>query len=254
MNAVRRTQLEDVANRFADARRTRQPIDALPVELAPVSLEEAYYVQDRLIEEYGEIGGYKVGAGAADAEPMFCPMPARWMAASAATFAAMRMRGVEAEIAFLLGRDLPARATPYTDDEVYAAVASCHPAIEVLESALTDPLKPELRLQQIADLQMHGGFCHGPAVENWRSIDWSKERVMLAVEGSIRVERTGSNTAGDLRRLLPYLANAGAARTGGLYAGQWITTGSWTGVTVAGERAAADAHFSTAGIAAIRFA
>ncbi len=52
---------------------------------------------------------------------------------------------------------------------------------------------------------------------------------MLAVDGMVRVERTGSNTSGDLMRLVPWLANEGAVRTGGLKAGQWITTGSWTG-------------------------
>ena len=37
---------------------------------------------------------------------------------------------------------------------------------------------------------------------------------------SVRVERTGSNTSGDLMRLLPWLANEGAARTDGLKTGR----------------------------------
>ena len=129
-----------------------------------------------------------------------------------------RFRGLEAEIAFLMASDLPPRAKAYTREEVVAAIASCHPAIEVLESGLLDPTKSD-KLSKIADLQMHGGFVHGAAVGSWQKIDFSKEHVVLAVNGVVRVERTGSNTSGDLMRLLPWLANHGATRTGGLKAG-----------------------------------
>ncbi|HZL25792.1 MAG TPA: 2-keto-4-pentenoate hydratase, partial [Acidobacteriaceae bacterium] len=162
-------------------------------------------------------------------------------------------RGLEAEIAFLVGEDLPPRATPYTREEVLAAMASCHPAIEELESAFVDPLTTT-RNCQLADLQMHGGFIYGSAFADWRQADFSKEHVTLAVDGSVRVERTGSNTSGDLLRLLPYLANEGAARTGGLRRGQWITTGSWTGNTLGFAGSTVDVEFSTAGNVSLRFA
>jgi 2-keto-4-pentenoate hydratase len=55
-------------------------------------------------------------------------------------------------------------------------------------------------------------------------------------------------------RLLPYLANEGAVRTGGLKAGQWITTGSWTGNTPAAPASHVDAAFEHIGTAALRFA
>ena len=77
---------------------------------------------------------------------------------------------------------------------------------------------------------------------------------MLSIDGVVRVERTGSNTSGDLLRLLPYLANEGAARTGGLRAGQWITTGSWTGNTLASAGSTVEACFSTAGLVQMFFA
>ena len=66
-------------------------------------------------------------------------------------------------------------------------------------------------------------------------------------------ERTGSNTAGDLLRLLPWLANEGAARTGGLQAGQWITTGSWTGSLVVEARATVGATFASLGTVTVTF-
>ncbi len=257
MTGTRQGELMQAANLLLDARRTSTPIADLPPALQPTSPDEAFYVQSQMIQAYGEIGGWKVGAPTAEATPIAAPMPRAWMAGNGAMLAtgSHRFRGLEAEVAFLLGKDLPPRATPYTDDEVRDAILSCHPAIEVLESALLDPTDPGVnRLSQVADLQMHGGFVYGTACEQWRDIDFNQEHVTLAVDASIRVERTGSNTSGNLHRLLPWLANEGATRTGGLYAGQWITTGSWTGVTLATAGSAVDAHFHSLGRVGFRFA
>jgi 2-keto-4-pentenoate hydratase len=253
MTGEREKQLMSAAAMLLDARRTNTPIEDLPVDLRPVTLDEAYFVQDRLAIAYGEIGGWKVGAPTADATPMFAPMPWAWIASNNALLGGRhRFRGLEAEIAFLIGKDLPSREKAYSRDEVEAAITSCHPAIEVIESGLADPLQAT-KLSMVADLQMHGAFVYGAAVADWQRIDFSKERVTLAVDGVVRVERTGSNTSGDLRRLLPWLANEGAARTGGLKAGQWVTTGSWTGVSLAIAGSQVDVDFSTAGGVHLRF-
>lgn len=247
-------RLTDAANALLDARRTGHLMTDLPANLQPQSVEEAYAIQDRVASAFGEIGGWKIGAGSPDATPMYAPMPLAWIAGSGSTLTGerWRFRGLEAEIAFLVGADLPARTQPYTREEVLAAMVSCHPAIELLEPAFEDPAKAT-RLATIADLQMHGGFVYGPAVINWQAIDFTQEKVMLAVDGIVRVERTGSNTAGDLLRLLPWLANEGAARTGGLRKGQWITTGSWTGYTLGSPGSAVEVAFSTAGRVDLRF-
>jgi 2-keto-4-pentenoate hydratase len=250
----REAQLLEAVNTLLDARRTQTPVDDLPAELQPTSLEEVYWVQDELARSYGQVGGWKVGAPTPDATPLFAPMPQGWMGPSGTLLSTMkhRFRGLEAEIAFLLGHDLPPRETPYSDDEVYAAVAGAHPAIEVIESGLADPLSAA-RNSMLADLQMHGAFIFGANQPDWRKIDFTQERVTLTVDGSVRVERTGSNTAGNLLRLLPWLANEGAARTGGLRAGQWVTTGSWTGVTLATSGSTAEVRFDSMGKVALRF-
>src|SRR5215469_6276459 len=254
ITAAREQDLMNAADLLLDARRTNKPIADLPKNLRPVTLEEAYYIQDRMSWAYEAIGGWKVGAPSPDATPAFAPMPAMWMSCSGCEMRGVthRYRGVEAEIAFRMGADLPPRETPYTREEVTAAIASMHPAIEVLESALVDPTQAT-KLTAVADLAMHGGFVYGDAVPNWQIIDFSKESVTLAVDGAVRVERTGSNTAGDLMRLLPWLANEGAYRTEGLKKGDWITTGSWTGVTQGAGGASAEAKFSTAGRVNLRF-
>jgi 2-keto-4-pentenoate hydratase len=254
ITGAREQDMLNAADLLMDARRTNRPIVDLPKEYRPVTLDEAYLVQDRMSWAYDAVGGWKIGAPSPDATPTFAPMPAAWMSCSGCELRGMthRYRGLEAEIAFLMGADLPPRETPYTREEVIAAIASMHPAIEVLETALADPTQAT-KLSVVADLALHGGFVYGEAVPNWQSIDFSKESVTMSVDGSVRVERTGSNTAGDLMRLLPYLANEGAGRTEGLKRGDWITTGSWTGMTQGTSGAAAEARFSTAGQAYLRF-
>jgi 2-keto-4-pentenoate hydratase len=255
MTGLRESQLMQAANLLLDARRTLTPMDELPGELIPASTEEVDFIQDRVAEGFGPVGGWKVGAASLEATPAAAPMPKAWISQSGSLLAASahRFRGLEAEIAFLLKADLPPRATPYTNDEVYAAVASCHPVVELLESGLRDPTEAAVRMSKDGDMQMHGGLVFGPAYDQWQSVDFHQERVSLAIDGVVRVERTGSNTSGNLLRLLPWLANEGAARTGGLFAGQWVTTGSWTGYTVALPSSTVDVHFSTVGSVALRF-
>lgn len=255
ITASREKDLISAADILLDARRTAKPIADLPKGLQPQTLEEAYFVQDRMSWAYEEIGGWKIGAATPDATPGFAPIPKAWITCNGCAMGGEthRYRGLEAEIAFLMGADLPPRDTPYTRDEVIAAIASMHPVIEVLESAFLDPSQVS-KMCSTADMAVHGGLVYGAAVPNWKSIDFAKESVTLAVDGAVRVERTGSNTAGDLMRLLPYLANEGASRTEGLRKGDWITTGSWTGNTLATAGAAVEARFSTAGVAYLRFA
>jgi 2-keto-4-pentenoate hydratase len=255
MTGAREKDLIHAANLLLDARRTNTPIADLPTDLRPVTLEEAYFVQDRMSLAYEDIGGWKVGAPNADATPSFAPMPKAWIVASGCKLVGVthRYRGLEAEIAFKMGADLPPRSNPYTREEVVAAIESMHPAIEILETALVDPDKAT-KMTTVADIAMHGGFVYGDPVSNWQGIDFKNESVTLSVDGTVRVERTGSNTSGDLMRLLPWLANEGASRTEGLKKGDWITTGSWTGNTLASAGSRVEAAFTHAGRVYLRFA
>ncbi len=237
------------------AARNGEPIADLPAELVPADISEVYYVQDGIAATFGDIGGWKIGAPTPEATPLFAPMPLAWISASGSRLSGehWRYRGLEAEIAFLVGEDLPPRAVPYSREEALAAMASCHPVIEILESALIDPMVAP-KFAALAALQLHGGFVYGPAIENWQRIDFNKETVTLSIDSVVRVERTGSNTSGDLQKLVPWLANEGAARTGGLRKGQGITTGSWTGNLPTTNDVRVDVEFTTAGHVELSFA
>jgi 2-keto-4-pentenoate hydratase len=252
---------------LAQARRTLDLLENLPEELRPRTLEESYAVQDRVAGHFGPVGGYKIGAPTPEATPLFGPMPLFAPPAEPGGFPRAaageevlvggplrRMRGIEAEICFLLGRDLPPRSEPYTREEVVAAIASAQPGLELLESAFADPDSVE-KLTMMGDLQINGGYVLGPPLPGWQAVDLTKESVRVTVDGEVRFAGTASNAAGtDLLRLVVYLANEGAARTGGLRAGQVITTGSWSGKTLAQAGSTARIEFSTFGGVKIRFA
>ncbi|HTZ89388.1 MAG TPA: hypothetical protein VMA71_03555 [Alloacidobacterium sp.] len=250
-------RMRQAAELLLAARRDSQLIENLPEALRPHTLDEAYALQDIVAEALGPIGGWKVGAPSPDATPVYAPMPlVGGFAQSGQTLSKShrRYRGVEAEIAFRLGKDLPVREKPYSREEVTSAIASAHPVIELLEPAFIDPDTVD-RLSMIGDLQMNCGLTYGPAFPAWQSAELEKESVTVTIEGVVRFEGTASNAAGtDLLRLVIWLANEGQRRTAGLKAGGWITTGSWCGKFNANPGSEARVTFSTFGTVQIYFA
>lgn len=240
-------RMRQAAELLLKARREVMPIHELPGNLRPYALDEAYGLQDIMAQALSPIGGWKVGAPTPDATPVFSAMPL-WggFAASGDRIgsAFKRLRGVEAELAFCMGKDLPRRTRPYSREEVIDAIESAHPAIELLESAYLDVDKVD-RFSLIGDLQMNGGFARGAAVPGWQSHNLTEESVSVTIDGKKIFEGTASNTAGtDLVRLVTWLANEGSYRTGGLKSGQWITTGSWSGKALAKAGSTVEARFS----------
>ena len=195
------------------ARSTGEQLAQLPPGSAPADRPAAYAIQELVARSLGPVAGWKVGAAGPSAEPFLAPL---------------HRIGVEAEIVYLVGRDLPPRAQAYGRDEVLAAMAGVHPAIELVDSRFRD-LAAVDRLSQLADQQNHGALLVGPPAAAWAGVDAAREPVRLTIDGEIRAEAVGGNSAGDPVRLLVWLANEGSRAWGGLRAGEAITTGSCTG-------------------------
>jgi len=141
-------------------------------------------------------------------------------------FGANYMKVAEAEFAFRMGQDLPPRATPYSIEEVLAAVATLHPAIEVPDSRYDDFVivgAPQL----IADNACAHDFVLGPAAPGtWRSINLSAHRVVGSVAGQLEREGVGVNVLGDPREALTWLVNELSQLNVPVRAGQVVTTGT----------------------------
>ena len=134
--------------------------------------------------ELGRIGGWKVGAAGPDAPPNCAPMPISGIHAGTAELPAARwpMRAVEAEICFRMGKDLDIHDGPWSMEQVIAAIETCRPGIEVLQSRFANPdaLDP---MTSLADSLGHGCYVFGEHIENWRTIDWPNERVRVLFDG-----------------------------------------------------------------------
>ncbi|GAB0117695.1 2-keto-4-pentenoate hydratase [Acidisoma sp. 7E03] len=215
-----------------------------PSEIPAVSsAAEAYAVQQAVTRALGPIGGWKVGAAGSEAPPSGAALPRSGILPSGTTLGAdFTDRLVESEIAFLIGRDLAPRDTPYSRTEVVAAIASCHPVIEVVQWRIPgwESASPMLKL---ADSIGHGALILGEAIADWQSIDFATLTVAQEITGAPVKHATG-NPAGDMIRLIAWLADEGAVWSGGLRAGQIVTCGSWTGALPAPAGGTATTHFA----------
>jgi 2-keto-4-pentenoate hydratase len=239
----------DIAQALLAARRTGSPA---VIEVTDAAA--AYRVQALTMAELGPIGGWKVGAAGPDAPPSCAPLPASgiFQAPHELDAASLPQREIESEIAFSFAADLPPRSTPYTGDEVLAAIGSCHPGVEILQSRLGAP-GTATPLQLLADLIQHGAYLAGPPIETWRELDFAAMRVVQTMDGAAPISVVG-NPAGDMVRLMVWLANEGAVWAGGIKSGQIVTCGSWTGKTRLPEGAAAVTRFDGAPAVHTRFA
>lgn len=240
--------LAEAASLLASARRTHARIEGLPEACRPQSVAEAIAIQDAVTARLGaEISAYK--ANMPDVRAPIYAMntrvsPARFPAAEAPQC------GVEGEIAFRFRHDLPTRATPYSREEVIAAIDACV-AIEVVTSRFVDPDRMTA-LDRLADCVNNGGFVIGTVVPYWRALDLANLKVVLTVNGETVLEQVGGHPAGD--PIAVAVAFVEMMRAGiGVKAGQFITCGSCTGLRYIRSGDTCGVSFAGLGVAEMQF-
>ena len=245
-------EIERAASLLIEGRRQRQLVE--PFAPGPAHADDAYAVQDSVAYRLGPVGGWKVGAKAPGETPNAAPLlaslvhpsPTDWLSSS------LHMIGIEAELAFRLGRDVEARNEPVPRDEVWASIASLHAAIEIVDTRLADWTRAD-RLWVLADNQSNGGFVYDPEGIPVPDRSFAEAPVQLAINGRIVVEGRGGNPAGDPRWLVEWLVNHCAQRRAGLRAGVLVTTGSYTGMLFVEPGTSVETAFDGVGSAKIRF-
>lgn len=221
----------DVAHMLLSVRNGKTaPPAHVPDSQIPLSIEDAYTIQDEVARHLGPIAGWKVGSETPASEPFCAPIHTSTIFTDGATVPAELCRhlGVEAEIAYRFAHDLPPRTREWTRDEVLGAIGTIHPAIEILDTRFAQP-GSQHKLLHTADQQSHGALIVGPGVADWRRFTPVQEPVVLTINNRIVAEHTGGNSAGDPLRLLVWLANHASRRKIGIAAGDIVTTGSTTG-------------------------
>jgi len=221
----------------------------------PLDRAGAYAVQDATLSAMGPAGGWKVGAGGPALEPACAPLPARGIKATGATLfgAPWKLRGIEVEVALRLGRDLIPESGESGVAMLQGAVDAVLPVIEVVETRLAD-WRGSDPLSQLADLQSHGALIVGAASSMAPAdLDLRMLQAYLAFDRQPVASTRGANPAGDIWRLLGWLAWHCVQRGQPLRAGQVVTTGSCTGLLFAPEGAHVQAHLDGIGMVELQF-
>jgi 2-keto-4-pentenoate hydratase len=225
---MQKQDIARAASLLMEARRGRRRIADLPPDLQPATIADAYAIQDAIVALAGTVGGWKVAPAGDKPEPRCAPILAANLHASPATLTAGELLvapEIEVEIAVRFVKDLPARAQPYTTDDVLAAIGSIHPALEVLSSRFENR-KVVPPLAAIADAQSNGSAVFGPALTSWQALEFATVSMTLTFDGSkVGTVDGGPSTALVLDSLV-WLANHVATRHGGLKAGQVVITGA----------------------------
>ena len=239
-------------------------IEALPDACRPRTMADGYTAQRALAAASGEpILGWKIAATSIGGQRHINvdgPIAGRLLASRVhhspceVRLGANRMAVAEAEFAFVMASDLPAREHAYSVEEVLAVVATLHPAIELPDSRFADFTRAG-SAQLAADNACAHEFVLGPATDaDWRAIDLAAQRITLSIDGRVATTGTGADALGDPRTALAWIANNHAAQGAALRAGDIITTGvcGKPSAIAAGSRVVAD--FGAIGAAEVTLA
>lgn len=224
---------------IADNRLTQDRLEFLPAEIRPQDLDDAYTIQERLNEILVERGlgqpiGYKIGCTTPVMqeymnihEPSFGEVFAPTVHRNTATLrhADYSEPGVEAEIAALLGADLPAAQAPYDRDSVAAAVEACMASVELVDARYFDYRELDTPTM-VADDFFNAACILADPVTDWRSLDLADVQGRMDVNGVEFGSGAGSLIMGHPLEALAWLANRLAERGRELKSGEFVTLGS----------------------------
>jgi len=229
--------ITEQAEILAIARKTRRVLREFPGR-PPASVDEAYRLQSEVQTAMDEpVCGWKIGAtnravqeAIGTAEPFAGPLYVPRCHGSGAELPVPEgVLGVECEFAFRLAHPLPSRPLPYTSEEVIKAVGSVHPAIELVGLCLPPAAFRDVRWC-IADHALDVAFVAGAAIADWHSLDLPALSVRCVINGTEVAVGNGTAVLGNPVTALTWLANALSSRGCGLLAGDWISTGTCTGI------------------------
>jgi 2-keto-4-pentenoate hydratase len=203
------------------------------------TLADAYAIQAELIERMsvddGPVAGWKVALTTPVMQQM-CGVDHPCEGAvlrdrvlsSPATCDTSRLGrlGVEAEIALVLGRDLPPGDTPHTFDSVAPAIAEARAAIELVDDRNAD-YSAITAASLVANNSLNAGIVVGPAADDARVLDLGQARGAMLIDGEVVAEGSGSDILGHPLNAVAWLANSLNARGLRLRAGDVVMCGSF---------------------------
>jgi 2-keto-4-pentenoate hydratase len=212
----------------------RRRLTALPEDCRPKRLRDGYEIQHELETLQGAAIGWKIAATSKAGQqhigvdaPLAGRLFKRFAHGDGARLPAghLHMRVAEAEFAFKMAQDLPARGEVITTGTITAARRAGQEGVKLWESRYAAfPTNEEPSL--VADDSCAAYFILGPEAKVWRLADLPTHKVAARKNGEIVAEGSGANVLGDPREALAWIANDLQGRGDFLRAGEVITTGT----------------------------
>ncbi|HEY1431409.1 MAG TPA: fumarylacetoacetate hydrolase family protein [Stellaceae bacterium] len=240
--------IREKARRIVELFRDRRHIEILQAELYPVNLDEAYAIRRAFqeIEEAegrGPIAGYKIGLTTPVMqrlcgidEPCYGAIFTSEVHHRRAELAAADhcRLGIETEIAFQLGNDLPQGGVR---GGIAAAVETCMAAIELIEDLGYDYHRLDAAAM-VAGNVWNAGAVLGTPVIDWRTRDLARIGAWLSINGHEIGSGKGGDVMGHPLNALAWLADKLAAAGTPLRRGMIVMTGSMVPIQypAAGDR------------------
>lgn len=252
--------LVETAHALALARKSGEKLAHYPGP-QPADLAAAFALQAEVTRALGWTScGWKVGATSPIAQtvlridgPFCAPLFRERLFASGdrVACAASNDRLLEPEIAFVMRADLPARSNPYDVTEVLAAVATVHPALELVNPRLPLGLREPIAWT-IADGGINDGFILGPGVAPLAAREYAAIEARAHQNGAAVTTGAGANALGGAEIVLTWLANHLTATGRSLRTGDIVTTGLITNIIQGRIGDEVTAEFSRIGRVSVR--
>ncbi len=225
--------IETIAEHLIRVRKAAGVTCALALHYQDLGKEEAYRIQmamlSKLEKEGEQLSGWKMGgAGVNDFNPLFGFMLASGEVKSGSTASNTNyVKGgplIEAEVGFLLKKDLPGPVT--TREELIDAIEGVGGYSELISLRVRD-VKGGIDAtpaQSIADGLSNGGFIRATRVFPLDEFDYQNEKARVEINGKIISEGNSKKYA--LLDAVLFLANALPKYGRHLRAGDIVITGS----------------------------
>jgi 2-keto-4-pentenoate hydratase len=223
-------QIDRAAQHLLAARRSNTPGPCIPEAFRPADTDSALAIQDRVLELLGEtVGGWKCGVPKPSTGPIVAAIPASAILSSSpcAVFGAKGQ--IEPEIAFVIAHDLPARATPYSPDEIRGAIREARLVLELITTRYADKASAT-PAEILADTFNNHGLLIGPVIPHVLDHPLEKLHARIHTAAGALFDKVQGHPSGHPMKAFSWLVQFLNSRGQGLKAGQVVTTGSYAGI------------------------
>lgn len=252
------------ADELLDMRATNRVEIDLPEGLRPESFADAYAIQGRvvagLLPDGARAIGYKAACTSEIAQQALridAPLFGRLLSHSSHRSGVILDAGdfvhrvIEAEFAFRVGSDVPARAGGHTVESIGEYIDAIIPSIEIVDYHYREWTIGAL--QVAADNAIHGAWVGGEPMTEWRDLDLASAAVAVSTDGAPTTSGSGAAVLGHPLNVMAWIADELPRFGLALRAGDLVTTGVTTGVFEAEPGQTIEARFEGVGSVSVAF-